>query len=213
MPPDPSTAFEAQAERALRERFDAAAAQGVAGRFAYPTGVDGLRALDYPQSALAALPPEVLAWYCGVGNVFAPGAPAPGASVLDIGCGAGVDALLAAGFAGAAGRVAGVELSASMLLRAKENAFLAGARNVVFACGRADRLPFADASFDLVITNGVYNLVQDKARALAEAFRVLKPGGMLHVADQVSDSDAASCPLPPAAALSDPAERARAWAC
>jgi SAM-dependent methyltransferase len=199
-------------DEALRERFRAAA-QSPAGLFAYPTGMEGLRALNYPEAALEALPADVATYYCGVGNVFAPGLPAPGEAVLDVGCGAAVDAVIAARCVGQGGRVAGVEFSEDMLRRGEENARLAGADNLRLAAGRAEFLPEADASFALVISNGVYNLVQDKRRALAEVFRVLKNGGRLQVADQITESDtAAACPLPPPGALADPAARARHWA-
>jgi Methylase involved in ubiquinone/menaquinone biosynthesis len=198
-------------EQALRERFRAAA-QSPAGLFAYPTGLEGLRTLGYPEDLLAALPAEVATCYCGVGNVFAPGLPAPGETVLDVGCGAAVDALIAARWVGQGGRVEGVEFSEDMLRRGEANARLAGADNLRLAAGRAESLPEADASFDLVISNGVYNLVPDKHRALAEAFRVLKSGGRLQVADQITEADTAACPLPPPGALADPAARTRHWA-
>lgn len=186
------------------------AATSPAGLFQYPTGRSGLVGLGYPTEFVDALPERVSECYCGVGNPFAPLVPAKGARVLDVGCGAGVDALAAAYFVGSQGRVTGLEFSPHMLIRARENIRLCNADNVTLLRGGAEELPFADASFDLLISNGVYNLVQDKARALSEARRVLRTGGLLQVADQILDAgQAPSCPLPtPGVAPS-----AGAWAC
>lgn len=196
-------------EQEILDRFRKAATSP-AGIFQYPTGREGLRGLGYPAAFVDALPDRVAQCFCGVGNPFEPLAPLTGLHVLDVGCGAGVDALAAAYFVGARGRVTGLEFSPHMLARAQENLRLCNAENVSLLRGGAEELPFADASFDLIISNGVYNLVQDKARALAEARRVLRPGGLLQVADQILESDQPpSCPLP---APGQP-PRASAWAC
>ena len=109
----------------------------------------------------------------------------PGDAILDIGCGAGVDSLIAAAMVGESGWVTGVDLVPEMLERARENAGTVGATNVTFREASAEALPFPDNSFDVVISNGVFNLVVDKAKALAEVYRVLKPGGQFRLADQV----------------------------
>ncbi len=160
-------------------------AAGQAGLFNYPTGRAGLAGLGYPAEVLAVLPKAVQEGFCGVGNPFALGPVLPGDAVLDIGCGTGLDALVAAVAAGPSGRVAGVEASPEMLARAQANLQAAGLANVEFSPGSAEALPFPDGRFHLAISNGVFNLVVDKGRALAEAFRVLVPGGRLQVADQV----------------------------
>lgn len=180
----------------LLERFRQAA-KSPEGLFAYPTGRQGLRELGYPPDFIDSLPDSVAQCYCGVGNPFAPGLPAKGAQVLDVGCGAGVDALAASYLSGGQGGVVGLEFSPHMLARAEENLRACAARNVIFQQGDAQALPFADASFDLLISNGVYNLVPNKSRALAEAFRVLRSGGRLQMADQILESEEApACPLP-----------------
>lgn len=160
-------------------------AQGPQGLFRFPTGREGLAALGYPAQYLACLPAPVLDSYCGVGNPFSLGPVARGEAVLDLGCGGGVDTLLAALMAGPRGRAEGVEPVPEMLARACANLAASGLANVVFHLASAEDLPLPDSSFDLVISNGAINLVPDKPRALAEAWRVLKPGGRLQVADQV----------------------------
>ena len=154
------------------------------GQFRYPVGRQGLAGLGYDAALTARLPTEVLDGFVGVGNPLAAGRPQPGERILDIGCGAGVDALLAALLVGAAGFAVGLEYSPALARRAEANRSRAGLGNVAFGLGSAEALPYGDASFDLALSNGVFNLVVDKEAALAEAFRVLRPGGRLAVADQ-----------------------------
>lgn len=168
----------------VRDRFRKAALSPN-GLFNYPTGRKGLLALAYDKASLDRLPPAVQEYYCGVGNPYSAGLPQEGEDVLDVGCGAGVDALIAAFCVGPQGRVTGLEFSADMLARAKANAEAASLDNVTFVPGSAEALPFADQTFDLLVSNGMYNLVLRKRQALAEAFRVLRPGGRLQVADQM----------------------------
>lgn len=183
-------------EDQVRERFSKAA-QSPRGLFSYPTGREGLLALAYPAEALGSLPEAVQEFFCGVGNPFAAGLPGAGEQVLDVGCGAGVDALVAARLVGPEGGVTGLEFCPEMLKRAQANAALSGAGNVRFLPGGAENLPVADSSFDLLLSNGVYNLVLLKRQALAEAYRALRPGGRLQVADQIREDEASpqSCPL------------------
>lgn len=180
-------AFSAEQRRQIQEGLAAryaAVAAGRTGLFRYPTGLAGLAGQDYPAAALAALPETVKASFCGVGNPFSLGPVNLGEAVLDIGCGAGVDTLVAALLAGPSGRAAGVEMVPAMLERARRNLAAAGLANAEFVEGGAEALPFPDASFDVVISSGVFNLVVDKRQALGEAFRVLRPGGRLQFADQ-----------------------------
>lgn len=173
-------------EDEVRERFRKAAASP-RGLFAYLTGRAALLALGYPEQALSVLPESVQECYCGVGNPFAAGLPGAGETVLDVGCGAGVDALVAALQVGAQSQATGLEFCPEMRERAQANAALSGIGNATFVAGEAEQLPFADASFDLLLSNGVYNLVLRKQQALAEAFRVLRPGARLQVADQIRE--------------------------
>jgi arsenite methyltransferase len=149
----------------------------------FAIGSDSARRLGYDAADIGALPPAVTESFAGVGNPLGLGALRPGDTVLDVGCGAGVDSLLAARRVGPTGRVSGVDATAEMVEKAKANAAAAGVGNAEFHRGEADRLPAGDATVDVVISNGVFNLCLDKPRVLAEIFRVLRPGGRLQMAD------------------------------
>lgn len=160
-------------------------ADGPEGLFKYPTGRAGLEKLKYDPVLLASLPDTVAASYCGVGNPFRLGAVEPGQRVLDVGCGAGVDTILAGMRAGPSGEAVGVDVVPAMLDRARRNLAEIECGNVRFAEASAESLPFPDRHFDVVISNGAFNLVPDKRKALTEVLRVLKPGGRFQLADQV----------------------------
>jgi arsenite methyltransferase len=153
---------------------------------------DAYRALDTPQGPaerfyteeqLAVLPSGAREWALGVGNPVARADLRAGEVVVDLGCGAGIDALLAATAVGPDGRVIGVELLPEMVRRADSFAARMGAGNVEFRRAEMEALPVADSSADVVISNGAINLSARKSRVLAEAHRVLRPGGRLCVAD------------------------------
>jgi arsenite methyltransferase len=155
------------------------------GSFRYPTGRAGLEGQSYDPEVLKALPEDVLASYCGVGNPFSLGTINKGEAVLDVGCGAGVDTLVAAMMVGPEGKAVGIDLTPEMLDLARANLKKTHLRNASFHEGSAEELPFEDEKFDVVISNGVFNLVPDKPRALREIFRVLRSGGRLMMADQI----------------------------
>ncbi len=155
------------------------------GKFTYPTGRSGLEGQKYDPEILRALPEDVLASYCGVGNPFNLGPVNKGEAVLDIGCGAGVDTLVAAILVGPQGRVTGIDLIPEMLERARTNLEKTSLKNVTLQEGSAEELPFPDQNFDVVISNGVFNLIPDKTKALIEVFRVLKASGRFLLADQI----------------------------
>jgi arsenite methyltransferase len=169
----------------IQEKYDKVAAAGPGCCFQYPTGKEGLAQQGYPLELLRDFPEEILAAFCGVGNPFSLGPLYPGDAVLDIGCGAGVDSLVAGRLVGPAGRVVGIDVTLAMLEQARENQARLDMGQVSFQVGDAEALPFPDNDFDAVISNGVFNLTLHKARALAETHRVLKPGGRLLLADMV----------------------------
>jgi SAM-dependent methyltransferase len=141
--------------------------------------------LGYDRQELMQLPPIVTASFAGVGNPHAIAPIEPAAVVLDIGCGAGTDLLLAAGKVGANGRAIGIDMTIAMRERAMAGAQSSGLRNVDVRDGDATNLPVHASTVDVVISNGVLNLVPDKTRAVGEIARVLKPGGRVQIADIV----------------------------
>jgi SAM-dependent methyltransferase len=149
----------------------------------FPVGPESARRLGYDDAEVDDLPASLTESFCGVGNPFALGEPHSGHVVLDLGCGAGFDTLLAARKVRPNGRVIGIDMTPEMLAKACHNAFLLGVRNVEFLLGEIESLPLTDASVDLVISNGVFNVCPEKPRVLGEVFRVLKPGGRLQMAD------------------------------
>jgi SAM-dependent methyltransferase len=151
--------------------------------FIFPTGRAWAADLGYPADLLARVPDLAVQSYAGVANPFSLGALDRGERVLDVGCGAGTDSLVAAQMVGAEGHVTGIDMTPEMLARARAAARTMGATNVEFVEGEAERLPFEDESFDVVISNGVIDLIPDKDAVFSELFRVLHPGGRLQVAD------------------------------
>jgi arsenite methyltransferase len=150
--------------------------------FIFPTGRAWAEDLGYPDY-LARVPNGSVESFAGVANPFTLGRLEPGEQVLDLGCGAGTDSLVAAQMVGSEGRVTGIDMTPEMLAKARASAVEMGAGNVEFLEVEAERLPFADASFDVVISNGVIDLIPDKDAVFSELFRVLRPGGRIQVAD------------------------------
>lgn len=142
--------------------------------------------LGYDAAELEALPADVTRSFAGVGNPHAIRPIPAGARVLDIGCGAGTDLLLAARRAGPRGRAIGIDMTAEMRERARAGAHHRGLDQVEVREGDATELPLEDGCIDIVISNGVLNLVPEKERAFAEIARILRPGGRLQIADIVT---------------------------
>lgn len=160
-------------------------AVSAAGKFNYPTGKDGAAALGYDPAVMERAGPRFLESFCGVGNPFFLGAIRPGDRVLDFGCGAGFDLFVAAGLVGETGRVCGIDLTQEMVDRARENLFRAGIKGFEVRKVESETIPYGDASFDVVISNGVINLSPHKQACFEEIHRVLKQGGRLQFADVV----------------------------
>jgi SAM-dependent methyltransferase len=145
--------------------------------------------LGYDPAELAALPAGCTASFAGIANPHAIAPLAEGETVLDIGCGAGTDLLLAARRIGPTGRAIGIDMTDAMRNRALSSAAAAGLTNVEVYLSDATALPIPDASVDVVISNGVLNLVPEKDKVFAEIRRVLRSGGRLQLADIVIDSE------------------------
>jgi SAM-dependent methyltransferase len=179
---DPS-AVDLDALRAsIRAEYAAVAAEPDRG-FHFHTGYRLAAILGYPREWIEMLPHGAAVSMAGTGNPFALGRIHLGERVVDCGSGAGADALIAARLVGPSGHVIGVDMTPEMLAKAHANAADAGLTNVEFREGVIEALPVETAWADVVVSNGVLNLVPDKAAALAEMYRVLRPGGRLQAAD------------------------------
>ena len=150
--------------------------------FVFPTGRAWAEDLGYPDE-LANVPESAVESFAGVANPWSLGRLEPGERVLDLGCGAGTDSLVAAQMVGSDGSVTGIDMTPEMLAKARLSAETMGAANVEFVQGEAEALPFPDASFDVIVSNGVIDLIPDKAAVFSELFRVLRPGGRIQIAD------------------------------
>jgi SAM-dependent methyltransferase len=151
--------------------------------FVFPTGRSWAVDLAYPEELLAHVPEPAAESFAGVANPFSLGELEPGERVLDLGCGAGTDSLVAAQMVGSEGRVTGIDMTVEMLAKAGRAAEEMGASNVEFLEAEAEHLPFPDETFDVVISNGVIDLIPDKDTVFSELRRVLKPGGRIQIAD------------------------------
>ena len=151
--------------------------------FIFPTGRAWALDLGYPQDLLARVPEASCESFAGVANPFSMGSLQPGDDVLDVGCGAGMDTLVAAQMVGPSGSVTGIDMTPEMVAKARGSVAEMGLENVTIVEGSAEQLPFDDASFDVVISNGVIDLIPDKDAVFSEITRVLRPGGRIQLAD------------------------------
>lgn len=155
--------------------------------FHFPTGRNSCLNLGYPEDELNTIPASAVESFAGVGYPFLGEAIKPGDTVLDIGSGSGVDAMVAALKAGTEGLIWGIDITPAMIEKARKNLKQANKNlnNIRIIEGRADDIPLEDSSIDVVISNGVINLVPDKEKAFKEIYRVVKPGGHIQIADIV----------------------------
>jgi len=163
-------------KNAVKEKYSNVAKDPCA-RFNFPVGKTFALKVGYPKEILNKLPEAMYNSFTGANN------PQPfvdlkeGERVLDLGCGAGLDLYFFAKAVGENSKVYGVDISEDMANKARKNMHLVGIKNVEIKCGHSDDIPFEDNFFDVVASNGIYNLSPDKEKVMKEVFRVLKPGG------------------------------------
>ncbi|MBI3241202.1 MAG: methyltransferase domain-containing protein [Chloroflexi bacterium] len=180
-----------QLREGVRQIFSAVA-ESPADKHSFPVGVAYAENVGYPGDLLAGLPAAATEAFTGLSNVSIFADIPAGATALDLGCGSGLDTLIAARRVGPNGKVIGVDFSEAMLARAREAAAEAGATNVEFRQGDAERLPIEDGSIDVVIINGIFNLNPARSDIFRELARVVRPGGFVFCAEVILRE-----PLPP----------------
>jgi arsenite methyltransferase len=151
--------------------------------FHFHTGRPLARLLGYPDEWLDKVPELSIESFAGTGNPFSLGELKPGDKIIDVGSGAGIDSLIAARLVAPNGEVIGIDMTPAMLDKARRAADESGLQNVEFRMGYAERMPIEDGWADVIISNGVLNLMPDKQAALKEMARALKPGGRIQIGD------------------------------
>lgn len=187
--------MEAERARQLRDgvrQAYSAAAERPLDKHPFPVGCDFAQNLGYPADLLAALPSCCSETFSGVSTVSLWADLSPAGTVLDLGCGAGLDSLVAARRVGPSGSVIGVDFSEVMLARACQGATQTGLRNVSFCLAEAERLPLADGAIDVALVNGIFNLNPARTAIFRELARVVRPGGSVYSAELILRE-----PLPP----------------
>lgn len=172
----------AELREAIQEEY-AEVARNPRQGFHFHTGRPLAALLGYRNEWLKGIPEAAIESFAGTGNPFSLGRIHSGERVVDVGCGAGIDSFIAAKRVGSAGQVLGVDMTPAMLERARGSATKGKFANVEFRQGYGEALPVPDGWADVVISNGVLNLMPDKDAALGEMARVLKPGGRLQIGD------------------------------
>jgi arsenite methyltransferase len=167
---------------AIQKEYETVAAEPDKG-FHFHTGRPLARLLDYKEEWLANIPETAVESFAGTGNPFRLGQLKPGENVVDVGCGAGIDSLIAAQMVAPNGQVIGLDMTPAMLNKARQATAEAGLDNVQFRLGYGEDLPVSDEWADVVISNGVLNLMPDKSAGLQEMARTLKPNGRLQIGD------------------------------
>ncbi len=170
--------------RGVKRSYSHAAASP-AGPHPFPCGAAFARALGYPDDILSTIPDRAVATFVGVSNISLSADIPAGAKILDLGCGAGLDAIIAGRRTGPSGWVTGLDFSQEMLRAAREAAKASELTNLDFICGEAECLPFAAETMDVVLVNGLFNLNPARHELFAEIFRVIKPGGLVFAAELV----------------------------
>ena len=155
------------------------------GKHAFPVGRDFALNLGYPPHAIASIPPDAVDAFAGVSNVSIFANVAAGDRVLDLGCGAGMDSVIAARRAGPEGFVCGIDFSPPMLARAHRSALAAGIHNVGFCCAAAEAIPLRTGTIDVAIVNGIFNLNPRRREIFAELARAIRSDGELYAAELI----------------------------
>ncbi|UCE79091.1 MAG: methyltransferase domain-containing protein [Nitrospiraceae bacterium] len=173
---------------AVRKKY-AEVSRSAEGKFKYPTGKEGTLKLGYDVSVIDEMSDDLVSSFCGVGNPFTLGPLNEGEAVLDIGCGAGFDLIIAGRAVSEKGKVCGIDITPEMAEKARKNLGKAGITNSDIRVAGAEAIPFNDHTFDVITSNGVLNLSPLKEKSFSEIYRVLKPGGRLQFADIVLKED------------------------